>query len=230
MHRRWTSLLGTAVAVAALAAGCSGGPPKASGPPAPAPGGPTTGDQFGVSPDPGTSAGASASPGALPSPGILTSPTQGKPGGVEVAGVLGEDGIGPYLVGTAQSTLTNQGRLAGVTATSGCPNWATAKGTGVYAGLGLVFYQGRLDWVEVGAPGITARAGGRVGLTQAQLQAVYPGAALLTAALGAKAVAVRNVASGNELFFRFGTGGTVSVIQAGPIETLEFRFTDGEGC
>ncbi len=234
MGRRWTSLVGLAVVAAAvvLAAGCSsGGTPKAGGSPTPAPAiGGTGGDQFGVSPGPSASPAGSVSPGALPPEGVLTSPTQGKPGVGEIATELTEAGIGPYQVGAAQTTLANQGRLAGVKTTTGCPGWATATGTGGYTGVDLVFYNGKLNWVQVDTTAITARSGGRVGLTLSQVQGLYPGSVLLTAGLGAKAVAVRNIANGNELFFRFGATGTVSIIEAGPTETLEFRFTDGEGC
>ena len=174
-------------------------------------------------------------PPAVESVGVLptASPTGGAPPPSTTppaAEPLAATGVGPYAVGAKLATLKSAGALTKINESTGCPGWATAEGTGLYAGkVTVIFYQGAVNWIEVKSSGLSTMDGAKVGMTLAVVKGIYGSKGTeLTDGLGGKALSVHGK-GGLGLFFRT-KDGTVNVIEAGKSETLEFRFTDGEGC
>ncbi|HEX6871496.1 MAG TPA: hypothetical protein VF163_10400 [Micromonosporaceae bacterium] len=171
--------------------------------------------------DPGP-APSSASPGVSAPAPTTTAPPAGP-------GPLTGSGVGPYQLDAAQDSLTSGGSLANVTGSAGCPDFVTADATGAYAGaVSIVFFQHKVSWIEVTSPIISTVEGAKVGMTAAQVKGLYPAAVELTGGPG-KALGVSGPGAAG-LLFRLNSAGAVQSIEAGRYETLEFRFTDGEGC
>ena len=175
-----------------------------------------------VGPAPATSSAAPAPTTAAPAP-TTPAPPAAEP--------LAAAGIGPYAVGAKLAALKTSGVLTKLNESTGCPGWATAEGTGVYAGkVAVIFYGGAVNWIEVKSPTLPTMDGAKVGMTLAAVKGIYGSKGMeLTDGMGAKAFSVHGK-GGLGLFFRTAKDGTVSVIEAGKYETLEFRFTEGEGC
>jgi hypothetical protein len=170
--------------------------------------------------------GSTGGPAATTAPPTAAPPPTTPP----AAEKLASNGVGPYQVGAKLAALKTANVLAGLNESTGCDGWATAQATAPYAGaVTIVFYNGAVNWVEVTSPAISTVEGAKVGMTLAAVKGVYGTKATeLDDGLGGKAVSVHG-ATANGLFFRFAAG-KVSTIEAGKSETLEFRFTEGEGC
>jgi hypothetical protein len=143
---------------------------------------------------------------------------------------LSGKGVGPYTVGMALSALKSSNAVVEVNGSNGCPDWKTAKGTGKYKAVALVFFKDKLDWVEVSTPDFSTVEGAKVGMPLTAVAGAFGSQAKqLSDGLGGKAVGVSQ-SGGSGLVFRANADGNVNLIQAGAYETLEFKFTDGEGC
>ena len=143
-------------------------------------------------------------------------------------GVITADGYGPYQVGMSLVAADNAGLLVDQQSTEGCPGWVVAKGTDGYAEISLIFYDGNLLWLDVDKPGHATATGAQVGMAYPDVKAGYGGATEFTGPPGEKALSVRTGA--NTVFLRFDGSGKLARIEAGVADTLEFRYTDGEGC
>ncbi|MEO3924407.1 hypothetical protein ABGB07_11175 [Micromonosporaceae bacterium B7E4] len=88
---------------------------------------------------------------------------------------FGADGIGPYRIGVSTRTgLLAAGLLTNVAEEQVCTGFYSAEATGRYAGRLLFRFQGnRLVLISTTDPTIRTRAGGRVGLTLAELEQRY---------------------------------------------------------
>jgi hypothetical protein len=211
--RRSFAVAALAVTVAAMAAGCkkdSGAPSSASSPPPP-------------------TAAASPSASASPAPSSSASPSPTP----DPATVFAADGIGPYVIGTSLSDL--QGRAL-VTAIYESPHCADAKGaeaTGRFAGqITLSFKADRLTAVNTDSTALVTPSGARVGMTLAQIQAIYGSrGTLVTGTLGNKAYIVRVLGSGLGIVFYLDTTFTrVAAMSGGEATPLEDAVRVGEGC
>jgi hypothetical protein len=171
--------------------------------------------------------GATWAPATSAAPAPTVSPTAGST--TPATEALTAKGIAKYLVGAKLTVLAPAKLLVGQKKAPGCPDWVTAKGTGAYAGIDVIFYKGAIAWVDAATPGYATEKGISLGSTYDQVVAAYPSGVKLDDGLGGKAISAHD--GTNALFFRFdNTNSTVTSIEAGKAETLEFRFTDGEGC
>ncbi|AVT37939.1 hypothetical protein [Plantactinospora sp. BB1] len=89
--------------------------------------------------------------------------------------ILTADGIGPYRIGVStRSGLLAAGLLTGVAEEQVCNGFYSAEATGRYAGRLFFRFQGeRLVLISTTDPTIRTWAGGRVGLTLAELEQRY---------------------------------------------------------
>jgi hypothetical protein len=202
-----------AVMTVAIAAGCkkdSGAPPTAT-PPAS-----TT--AAGTPP-----ASVSPSPSSAASP----SPTAGP------AMVFEADGIGPYVIGTSLADLQGRALVTAVFESPHCTDAKGAEATGRYAGqVTLSFKADRLIAVNTNSTSLVTPSGARVGMTLAQLQAVYGSrGTLITGTLGNKAYIVRVLGSGlGIVFYLDATNTRVAAMSGGEATPLEDAARVGEGC
>jgi len=164
-------------------------------------------------------------------PPMTSAPPTTSPTTPPAAEKLASTGIGPYVVGAKLAALKSAKVLADLNESTGCTGWATAQGTAPYGdAVTIIFYNGAVNWVEVNSPAISTVEGAQVGMTLAALKGIYGTKATdLDDGLGGKAVSVHG-ATALGLFFRLDATGKVKTIEAGRSETLEFRFTEGEGC
>ncbi|WP_422770349.1 hypothetical protein ACN28C_27160 [Plantactinospora sp. WMMC1484] len=88
---------------------------------------------------------------------------------------LTANGIGPYRIGVSTRTgLVATGRVINVEEAQTCAGYYYAEATGRYAGSLLLKFQGnRLVQIITTDPAIRTRAGGRVGMTLAELEMRY---------------------------------------------------------
>jgi hypothetical protein len=197
-------ILGVVVAAVALA-GCAGG---GGGGEAEAPAG-TTG------------AGAATSAAATPGPSRSA----------DEKADLAASGVGPYTVGVKLADLRARRLVVDVRPQAACQGLTLARGTDDYQSPSLVFFNDQLQYLSVDSPLARTTEGARVGMPVGQVQAKYPDAATLNSVAGGGMALLAKDSSGKyALLFRISTAGTVESIEAGLAETLEFRFTDREGC
>lgn len=179
----------------------------------------------------GSTPAASSSPTALtvlasPTPTPAASPTPSPTKADK--GYLTAAGYGPYKIGLALAKAKSDKLLTKEKSTATCPGWVTGYGTGDYADVALVFFNGELAWLSVDKPAHQTATGAKTGLKLAAVKAMYGTAKELNGPPGEKALSV--VSGKNALFFRFSKTGVLQLIEAGVAETLEFRYTEGEGC
>jgi hypothetical protein len=189
-----------------------------------------------TAPLPGASAGLDVPPGASG-----TAPASSKPS-APVAGatatgpghakttlptgtVMSAEGIGPYAIGIAQAELSSSGLIGKVaTDANGC---GTGKGVRKYSTPGLVFTKGKLQHVKVYSDKIKTDKGVKVGTSYANVKGDYPNGKVLNDWVGAPAWYA--VDGDNALLFRIKSD-KVSAIEAGTASTLQFTYTDNQGC
>jgi hypothetical protein len=205
--RHRLAVLSAVLTLAATAAGCShdkGGKaswePGAPGSPAPA------------------AAGDAPTPESVPTGVAVAS---GTPAGDE----LDATGFGPYAIGTAQAKLASSGLVGKVSKdVNGC---GAATGTKKWNSPGLIFTDGKLEHLKVTTPKIKTTEGVKVGTAYAALKGKYPSGKELADWVGATGWYAR---SGDfALLFRI-KNEKVSAIEAGSASTLQFTFTDNQGC
>jgi hypothetical protein len=188
-----------------------------------------TGGATGPSASPSWVAPAVSAPGApsaggsgTPRSGITPSgPATGKP----VSGLMSATGFGPYAIGAAQAELASAHLIGAVTsAATGC---GSARGVAKWNTPGLVFLKGKLEHVRVTSGKVRTTRSVQVGSTLAKVMAKYPGGSALVDRSGATAW---YATSGDfALLFRLKKN-KVAAIEAGASSTLQFTFTDGQGC
>ena len=192
-----------------------------------------------AAPVPGASAGTSAAPGGSAAPS--TKPTEGtaskkppKKGGEAnqgpagrgggAADVLSAAGLGPYAIGMKQSELKSAQLFRGATTKQKC---TTAKGLGEYESPALAFSGGKLERLAVTSADISTTTGAKVGTDYADVKSMYPAGKQLDDWVGASAW--YTLEGGNALLFRI-EDGKVAAIEAGPSQSLQFHYTDKQGC
>jgi hypothetical protein len=143
---------------------------------------------------------------------------------------LAPNGFGPYTFGARLVDLQARKLVTEVEPQPTCAGLTLAKGTADYEEPSLVFFNGELQYLTVDTPLVRTTEGARVGMPIGQVQAKYPDAATLNSAGGGMALLAKDSSGKYALLFRIRTAGTVESIEAGLAETLEFRFTEGEGC
>jgi hypothetical protein len=208
-----------ALAVAALAVGTAAGCKRESAGSSSAD--PTTSGTSGSATPSASASSASASPSAPPSPTA------------DPATVFAADGIGPYVIGTALSDLQGRSLVTGVYESPLCDDAKGAEATGRYAGaITLSFRADRLTAVNTNSTTLVTPSGARVGMTLAQLQAVYGSrGTLITGVLSNKAYVVRVLGSGLAIVFYLDTTNTrVAAMSGGEAAALEEAARVGEGC
>jgi hypothetical protein len=194
------------------AAGCGQGTPPPSGSPTPA--------------TSTTSSVPSPTPSAVPS----LSPT---PPPTDPAIVFAADGIGPYLVGTQLAELQSRALVAGLVDSQFCADSKGATAIGRYAtSVTLTFTGGRLASVHTQSADYVTPSGAKVGLTLAEVQAIYGArGTLLTSTAGVKAMVVRVPSSTVALVLVMDpTGAKVASMDAGEADKLEAAARTGQGC
>jgi hypothetical protein len=88
--------------------------------------------------------------------------------------------------------------------------------------LSIVFYNGAIKWLEVKTLAISTVDGAKIGMTLTAIKTIYGAKGTeLKDGLGGRALSVHDK-GGLGLFFRAANGEAVSLIEAGPRETLEF--------
>lgn len=139
-------------------------------------------------------------------------------------------GLDPYLVGATVDSLKATGAVGSLQDVAGCPGWATAPASGVWASsIHVTFHNGTVALVEVSSPQISTVEGAIVGMSAGEVRGLYSGAATdLTAAGGGVGIAVPEDAD-TGLLFRM-DGDNVAAIEAGTYTTIQTRFTKGKGC
>ena len=185
------------------------------------------------SPTPGVTGGGTATPSATPS-GVAMTPGPVTPTpSTDRAIVFAADGIGPYVVGTGLSELQSRAAVTGVFESELCDDAKGAEATGRYAGqLTFSFKANRLVGVHTTSTALVTPSGARVGMTVAQLQAIYSSrGTLITGTLGNKAYIVRVVGSGLAIVFYLDPTNTrVASMSGGEAQPLEDAARVGEGC
>jgi hypothetical protein len=178
-----------------------------------------------------TRSGEPSTPVTASAPGGPPAATGRAPSSEPAAEPLAATGVGPYAVGAKLATLRSTGVLANVNESTGCTGWATADATGPYAdALSIVFYNGAIKWLEVKTSAISTVDGAKIGMTVNAIKSIYREKGTeFKDGLGGRALSVHDT-GGLGLFFRAANGETVSLIEAGPYEALEFRYIEGEGC
>jgi len=174
--------------------------------------------QPGAPGSPAPAAGDAVTPEAVPTGVSLAS---GTPAGDE----LDATGFGPYAIGTTQAKLASSGLVGKISKdVNGC---GTADGTRKWNSPGLIFADGRLQHVKVTTSKIKTTEGVKVGSAYATVKAKYPKGKQLADWVGATGWYAR---SGDfALLFRV-KNGKVTAIEAGSASTLQFTFTDNQGC
>jgi hypothetical protein len=208
-----------ALAVAALTMGAAAGCKRESADPPSA--GPTTSGPTASAPPSASPSSTAASASASPSPSV------------DPATVFAADGIGAYVIGTALSDLQGRSLVTGVYESPLCAGAKGAEATGRYAGaITLTFKADRLIAVNTTTTTLVTPSGARVGMTLAQLQAVYGSrGTLITGVLGNKAYVVRVLGSGLAIVFYLDTTNTrVAAMSGGEATPLEDAARVGEGC
>ncbi|MBQ0905677.1 hypothetical protein [Micromonospora sp. U21] len=182
----------------------------------------------------GPAAAAPLTGGTVPGPAhrtsLVTSATVGPDGGHSHPRVLSVRGAGAYRIGASLATLTAAGRIDWVA--PGCAGVVHAGATGSWAGVILLaFRDGRL--VEVGTATAPPRspAGATVGMSFAELEAIYGrrGSLIRNDAGDAEAYLVR-VGSRVELFTGHPIRPGVGYFQVGPATFVERNFRQGSSC
>jgi hypothetical protein len=208
MRRRLASTL-TALVVAALLAGCTGGGPSGA-----------------LSTGPSASAtGPTASPTPTRSPFPTTPPT-------DPAVVFAADGIGGYNIGADLTDLQTRGMVSDIVPVPLCVDTKQAEATGVYAGkLTLTFRAAQLSDIHTTDPAYLTPSGAKVGLPVADLTSTYgPRAAVITGRTG-QAITVRVPATTLALVFALDpTNTTVAGMFAGQAAQAEDAATTGQAC
>ena len=178
---------------------------------------------------PGAAPAASAEPaGAQPgdgpdAAGTATARPVGKPPTEKDR--MSAAGFGPYAVGAARTRLAKTGLIRKVSVDSnGCGH---AAGLAEWGSPGLVFGRSQLAFVRVTNNRIKTVEGVTVGTPYRTVQARYPGGNELSDWVGAVAWYV--VSGDFALLFRL-KDGKVAIIEAGDAASLQFSFTDSEGC
>jgi hypothetical protein len=175
---------------------------------------------------------ASATSSASPSPGGA-SPSASPSPTPDAAIVFAADGIGPYVIGTGLSELQSRSLVTGVYESLTCADSKGAETTGRYAGqVTLLFKAERLTAVNTQSAAVVTPSGARVGMTLAQLQALYGSrGTLITGMLGNKAYVVRVLGSGLAIVFYLDSTNTrVASMSGGEATPLEEAARVGEGC
>jgi len=189
-------------------------------------------------PAPGASTGTSAAPGtpadpsATPTEGTASKkppkkggePNQGPVGRGGSADVLSAAGLGPYSIGIKQRELKSAALVKGATTKQKC---TTAKGLADHAAPTLAFSGGELQRIAVTSADVSTTTGAKVGTSYADVKSMYPAGKQLDDWVGASAW--YTVEGGNALLFRI-KDGKVAAIEAGPSQTLQFHYTDKQGC
>ncbi|WP_155375560.1 hypothetical protein [Catellatospora vulcania] len=168
-----------------------------------------------------TSLSPSAVPSSAAAPAPSASPKVDK-------GFITAGGYGPYKIGLALAKADADKLVTKKQSAAGCPGWVAGFGSGAYADVAVVFYNGELLWFSTDGKSHQTAAGAKVGAKLADVKAMYAGAKELPGPNGEKALSVNS--GKNTLFFRFTKAGVLQGIEAGSAETLEFRYTEGEGC
>jgi hypothetical protein len=164
-------------------------------------------------------------PAPSTAPSTPPSTATGEPTRTPVDDDLYPTGIGPYRVGARFADLQSKGLLTDVQTDSVCPGNG-GRGLDSYFRPYLVFFDGQLTFLMVDDPRAHTAAGATLGMTLTEVKARHPDGRRLTR-LGQY---IWLTSDGRyALSFRFDRG-KVQMIEAGPTETLEFRFTEGEGC
>jgi hypothetical protein len=176
-----------------------------------------------------------ALPSASPTAGAGATPT--KPNPTDPAGAalghaqtlptgseISATGIGPYTIGQEQASLTGA-RLVGPVK-SGLTGCDTGLGQATWGTPTLIFTKGKLQHVKITSGSVKTTAGIKVGATTASVRRAYPKGS----ALSARGATAWYAPTGDfALLFRI-AGGKVSAIESGPASTLQFTFTDNQGC
>jgi hypothetical protein len=138
-------------------------------------------------------------------------------------------GVGNYAVGATLEDLKAAGILTQVNEDVLC-KVAFAEGAGVYAGVvSLMFLDGKVVTVFVDSPDISTVDGAKVGMTLAEIKAIYGTRATeLTRPGRGGALSVREGEMG--LLFLFDDADQANMIQAGRYDFLELNFLEGEDC
>jgi hypothetical protein len=191
-----------------------------------------------TAPLPGASGGLDVPPGAsgtAPAEGKPTAPGPGAVGAtpsglghgrsLPTGTVLSAEGVGPYAIGIEQAQLSSAGLVGKVAVdTNGC---GTGNGVSKYGTPGLVFTKGKLQHVKVTGTKIKTDKGVRVGTAFANVKGSYPNGKVLDDWVGASAWYA--VDGDYALLFRIKSD-KVAAIEAGTASTLQFTFTDNQGC
>ncbi|MFG3554641.1 hypothetical protein ACGGAQ_09635 [Micromonospora sp. NPDC047557] len=144
--------------------------------------------------------------------------------------VLSVGGAGVYRIGASLAALTAAGRIDWTA--PGCGTVVNAGVTGSWAGvLLLAFRDGRLVEVGTATAPPQSPAGARVGMSFAELEAIYgPRGSLIRNDAGdAEAYLVR-VGSRVELFTGHPIRPGVGYFQVGPASYVERNFRQGVSC
>lgn len=147
--------------------------------------------------------------------------------------VIAADGIGAYVIGSSLADLTSRSLVTSVAESELCADAKSANPTDRYAGvLSLTFTGDTLTSVHTTSTELITPSGARVGMTLAQIQAIYGSrGTLITGTLGNQAFAVRVPASILAIVFYLDASNTrVASISAGNAEDLENAARTGEGC
>ena len=148
-----------------------------------------------------------------------------------VTSLPGEDhltprGLGPWTVGVSVAQLRSLGLVDTLRTIPSCPDLGNVIGQ--LEDPDLVFYQNKLIYLSVDSTYIQTAKGARVGMSLAEIKAKHPTGRQIDDGMGGKAWLVTEGTNG--MLFRTGASGKVERIDAGKAETIEFRFTEGEGC
>ncbi|MCX5069868.1 hypothetical protein OOJ91_28895 [Micromonospora lupini] len=178
-----------------------------------------------------TTAGPAA---AAPLVGGATSASAGGPLATAVGHshpqVLSVGGAGVYRIGASLAALTAAGRIDWTA--PGCDGVVHAGVTGSWAGvLLLAFRDGRLVEVGTATAPPQSPAGAQVGMSFAELEAIYGtrGSLIRNDAGNAEAYLVR-VGSRVELFTGHPIRPGVGYFQVGPASFVELNFRQGAAC
>ncbi|GAA2550912.1 hypothetical protein GCM10010435_21320 [Winogradskya consettensis] len=175
-----------------------------------------------VNPDPAASSAAPVS--EVPESAAPGAKKGQAPVGKGSSEVLAAGGLGPYLIGVGQKDLSSAKLVGKVTKKGDC---ATSAGLSKYDTPALAFSDGKLKRVTVTSTAVSTQAGAKVGTAYDQVKALYPKGKQLDDWIGASAW--YTVDGKNALLFRIDNG-KVAAIMVGEAQTVQFYFTDQQGC
>lgn len=166
-----------------------------------------------------------ANPGATTQSAPTTIASPGPTASTALAPAFTADGIGPYLLGAKLSDLKTAGVLDEVKPGTETCDYTSARGTGAYQDISMIFRPGgTLRVVTNRSAGIPASSGARLGNTLAELQTIYGSAGEKLTRDDGEVAYLATATSGHGILFHFDDKNKVAKMVADDATGLKAGF------